>query len=135
MVNTVRTRDTPQPRLEERRQMVSTQTMTEDEPPASAPEVRNYKQTIMVELPRDPHRWSAMSVLPVVAPESLKSTPLTFDLSSAPWVPGMSCPSDCSSCAGVVLVVQSTLPDLDRGSGVNSNTESIALLGGGCTLP
>ncbi|KAJ7984055.1 hypothetical protein DPEC_G00367350 [Dallia pectoralis] len=32
MVNTVRTRDTPQPRLEERRQMVSTQTMTEDEP-------------------------------------------------------------------------------------------------------
>ncbi|KAJ7983485.1 hypothetical protein DPEC_G00377790 [Dallia pectoralis] len=56
MVNTVRTRDTPQPRLEERRQMVSTQTMTEDEPPPPVPEVRNYKQTIMVEVPREQRR-------------------------------------------------------------------------------
>ncbi|KAJ7995087.1 hypothetical protein DPEC_G00240930 [Dallia pectoralis] len=67
MVNTVRTRDTPQPRLEERRQMVSTQTMTEDEPPPPVPEVRNYKQTIMVEVHPPPRR--AMDSVLLLTPE------------------------------------------------------------------
>ncbi|KAJ7996799.1 hypothetical protein DPEC_G00222280, partial [Dallia pectoralis] len=67
MVNTVRTRDTPQPRLEERRQMVSTQTMTEDEPPPPVPEVRNYKQTVMVEVHPPPRR--AMDSVVLLTPE------------------------------------------------------------------
>ncbi|KAJ7983995.1 hypothetical protein DPEC_G00368050 [Dallia pectoralis] len=64
----------------------------------------------------DPHGSACNVVLPVTWLQK-SSDSLTFDLLLCSWVPGMS-----------------HIPDLDRGSGVNRNTESIALLGGGCTL-
>ncbi|KAJ8006373.1 hypothetical protein DPEC_G00134550 [Dallia pectoralis] len=69
MVNTVRTRDTLQPRLDWRNggRWYQLQTMTEDEPPPPVPEVRNYKQTIMVEVHPPPRR--AMDSVLLLTPE------------------------------------------------------------------